>query len=249
MDGYMLNYYNILGVPKSASMEEIRNAYIKQIKFFHPDVFNGPPEVARIKTVQLNEAYSVLHDPQKRQVYDLRLEYEEQKAKEEEKARKAEEKVKEDAKKAEEQAGKGAESARTENEKKNHQKKTPNSTPKVLCAIFAIICFALCAVCINLEEENRELGKNIDELEEKYTRIDQLYDSTYKERSQLELELLENTRELNYWRDHAVIVTEYGEKYHTYGCQYINGRAFWIYNIELAIVMGYEPCTVCNPPS
>lgn len=51
--------------------------------------------------------------------------------------------------------------------------------------------------------------------------------------------------ELSWWRDHAVIVTAGGEKYHTYGCQYVQGREFYIYNIDLAVSKGYTPCNVC----
>lgn len=51
--------------------------------------------------------------------------------------------------------------------------------------------------------------------------------------------------ELYWWRDHAVIVTTAGEKYHTYDCQYVRDREFYIYNVELAIGKGYTPCSVC----
>lgn len=54
--------------------------------------------------------------------------------------------------------------------------------------------------------------------------------------------------ELSFWGNYAVIVTETGEKYHTYGCQYVEGRSFWIYNVDAAISRGYEPCSVCDPP-
>lgn len=60
-------------------------------------------------------------------------------------------------------------------------------------------------------------------------------------------ELLDIAGELSFWRESAVIVTRTGEKYHTYGCQYIRGRDIWIYNIEAAEGRGYEPCSVCHP--
>lgn len=59
---------------------------------------------------------------------------------------------------------------------------------------------------------------------------------------------LENKEELDFWRNYAVIVTESGEKYHTYGCRYVQGKEFWIYNVDLAVSKGYERCSVCNPP-
>lgn len=73
-----MSYYDILGIPHDASQEEIRKAYLEQIKFFHPDVFDGPPEVASLKSAQLNEAYEILKNPQKRQAYDFKLFGEEQ---------------------------------------------------------------------------------------------------------------------------------------------------------------------------
>lgn len=67
-----MNYYDILGIPKSASMAEIRAAYLIQIKYFHPDVFPGNPEIAKVKTTQLNEAYFVLSNAARRAAYDRR---------------------------------------------------------------------------------------------------------------------------------------------------------------------------------
>ena len=65
-----MTFYDILGVKSNATQEEIRAAYLAQIKYFHPDVFPGNPEIAKVKTVQLNEAYSVLSDSEKRRQYD-----------------------------------------------------------------------------------------------------------------------------------------------------------------------------------
>lgn len=75
-----MTYYDILGVPETASFEEIKQAYRAQIKFFHPDVFQENPEIAEIKTQQLNEAYDVLGDQQKRQEYDGNLRWVRQRA-------------------------------------------------------------------------------------------------------------------------------------------------------------------------
>ena len=51
--------------------------------------------------------------------------------------------------------------------------------------------------------------------------------------------------ELDFYRNHACIVTTAGEKYHRWDCPHISGRDLYIYNIELAESMGYEPCADC----
>lgn len=65
----MANYYDILGVPKSASDKDIKQAFRKLARKHHPDLNPGDEEAeARFKSV--NEAYEVLSDKEKRQKYD-----------------------------------------------------------------------------------------------------------------------------------------------------------------------------------
>ena len=52
---------------------------------------------------------------------------------------------------------------------------------------------------------------------------------------------------LDYLSSNAVFVTETGNKYHRYYCDFLGARSYWIYNIELAESMGYEPCSECWP--
>jgi molecular chaperone DnaJ len=62
------DYYETLGVPKGASPEEIKSAFRKQAREYHPDVSDAPDAEERFK--EINEAYAVLSDEDKRAAYD-----------------------------------------------------------------------------------------------------------------------------------------------------------------------------------
>ncbi len=64
------NYYEILGVPKTANEAEIKKAYRKLAMQYHPDRNQGD-KAAEEKFKQINEAYAVLSDDKKRQQYDM----------------------------------------------------------------------------------------------------------------------------------------------------------------------------------
>jgi molecular chaperone DnaJ len=64
------DYYEILGVSKAASVEEIKASYRKSALKWHPDRNPENKEEAEIKFRECTEAYSVLSDSQKRQIYD-----------------------------------------------------------------------------------------------------------------------------------------------------------------------------------
>lgn len=64
-----IDYYKILGVPKTATTDDIKNAYRKLARKHHPDL--NPNDPTAVKTFQqINEANEVLSDPEKRKKYD-----------------------------------------------------------------------------------------------------------------------------------------------------------------------------------
>jgi len=68
----MKNYYEILGVQRSATLEEIKKVYKKLAKKYHPDLNPGNKE-AEQKFIEIKEAYDTLSDESKRKSYDAKL--------------------------------------------------------------------------------------------------------------------------------------------------------------------------------
>lgn len=69
MPSSVKDYYQILGVSKDASQEDIKKAYRRLARKYHPDL-NPGDKAAEEKFKEINEAYAVLGDPQKRAEYD-----------------------------------------------------------------------------------------------------------------------------------------------------------------------------------
>ncbi len=64
-----IDYYKILGIEKNASQQEIKNAFRKLARKYHPDL-NPNDKNAKANFQQINEAHEVLSDPEKRKKYD-----------------------------------------------------------------------------------------------------------------------------------------------------------------------------------
>jgi DnaJ family protein B protein 4 len=66
-----VDYYNILKVSRNASEEDLKKAYKRLAMKWHPDKNPASKREAEAKFKQISEAYDVLSDPQKRQIYDV----------------------------------------------------------------------------------------------------------------------------------------------------------------------------------
>jgi DnaJ-class molecular chaperone len=65
------DYYQVLGVPKNAAAKEIKSAYRKLARKWHPDQNPSNQKAAEEKFKEIQEAYEVLGDPEKRKKYDV----------------------------------------------------------------------------------------------------------------------------------------------------------------------------------
>lgn len=137
-----------------------------------------------------------------------------------------------------------AEPSQTTSEVQAAKKSTP-SRSFIICVL--VICVSLCANAY-LAYQCSALKTEVSDKEFSLTQAD------YRERRHLEeinryqKNLGAISHEYSFYHDHAVIVTESGSRYHSYGCYHLNYDSFWIYNVEAAKSEGYTPCKDCNPP-
>ena len=71
----MKNYYHILGLSFESVPEKqlINAAYKALVKLYHPDVYKGDKKALNKKILEINEAYEILNDEDKKKVYDEKL--------------------------------------------------------------------------------------------------------------------------------------------------------------------------------
>ena len=67
------NYYEVLGVGKMASVEDVQSHYLHKIHEVHPDRNPGDEERATDRTIELVNAYRTLSDPPARKLYDFKM--------------------------------------------------------------------------------------------------------------------------------------------------------------------------------
>ncbi|MBD2554048.1 MAG: J domain-containing protein [Limnothrix sp. CACIAM 69d] len=70
-----MTYYDLLGLHPSADVIEIRRQYRELSKAYHPDTTELPLPIATVKFQELNQAYAVLSNPDRREQYDLSIGY------------------------------------------------------------------------------------------------------------------------------------------------------------------------------
>lgn len=68
-----MNYYKILNLSPNASHQQIKSSYKKMVKQYHPDLYVGDKEFAEQKIKQINEAYDILSNLEKKAEYDAYL--------------------------------------------------------------------------------------------------------------------------------------------------------------------------------
>lgn len=87
--------------------------------------------------------------------------------------------------------------------------------------------------------------KNEEQAESRANKLNERIDQLRKENTNLKNELSDTECDLYFYKANAVFVTSTGYKYHEFDCYHIAGRPYWIYNVEAAESMGYEPCLDC----
>lgn len=73
ISGEKMSHYDTLGIKKDASNQEIKDAYKKLVKKYHPDVYPGDKSFAEKKTQEINYAYDILSNEESKKAYDEKI--------------------------------------------------------------------------------------------------------------------------------------------------------------------------------
>lgn len=125
-------------------------------------------------------------------------------------------------------------------------KKIRRSTIMFWILSVALVCASTLAIFFAFRYASLEsaLSEALVDLD----RTTSMYESASNARDYLQDTVNHYSDEIDFWRSNVVAVTEFGEKYHTYGCRYIKDSDFLLFlNIGSARLRGYEPCSVCYP--
>lgn len=129
---------------------------------------------------------------------------------------------------------------------KQQKKKQPG---KIILILMCAVSWGLCGVMgYHMMQMERTAKEQSQTQQEKIAQLEESVRDKDSAIASYRTRIDGYQQKLRFWESNAVIVTKSGEKYHTYWCQYIEGKDFTIYNVENAIRRGYEPCSVCNPP-
>ena len=253
-----MTYYDVLGVPFDATQEKIKKAYKEQIRFFHPDVFDGSEDVSRIKTLQLNEAYEVLGNPQKREAYDALLKRQGKYKASQSNSTKADESTKKQPPpkqedKEEKNKSDYVDEERVKEERIKQEAKTKefwkNATTVIVIAVAVFVFY-----CIK-SDYNIKLDAKVQEaLSEGY---EQGYNAGYEDGKESEHEVAysagfeegcEIAAELATYKTMLELTGVYLDPdmglYHNGSCQLVSDEAEFDLE-EIAIDLGLEPCHFC----
>ena len=127
---------------------------------------------------------------------------------------------------------------------KNSEDTQKNNTIKKSTFILVIIILIGASV-YGFAYENAYYEAKINDLNSKCDTLKNERDF-YEEGRDYNLKKLEAIEpEYNFYHQYAVICTTEGKRYHHYGCGHLEGRNFYIYNIDNAIGQGYTPCLDC----
>lgn len=140
---------------------------------------------------------------------------------------------------------------------KNYENTKKNKLFKNKFLILSILVIAVSvAGNIYLYSNNIKLNNNINELNNNIIDLNKSVDNWKSDYYSIKNETsnavnfyIRYNYTVDFYTNHACVVSTTGEKYHTCDCKYTNNfDSFYIFNIEYAESLGYTPCSVCNPP-